>query len=73
VASSSDSNPAGAQWSRHYEEAARRRRARGWHRRDSSAAPDRDFERKRERRFKLYVAAGALFVVATLVAMFLPR
>jgi hypothetical protein len=68
--SSSDSNVPGAQWSRHYEEAAKRRRARGWHRRESS---DRDGARKRDRRFKLYLAAGALFVALTLIAMFLPR
>jgi hypothetical protein len=64
---SSDSNP-GTRWTRHYEEATRRRRARGWHRRDESRAP-----RKRDVRLKLYIAAGALFVALTLVAMFLPR
>ena len=66
---SSDSIPPGARWTRHYEEAARRRRARGFHRRGES---DRSGHPVRKR-FRLYVSAGVLFVAITLVAMFLPR
>jgi hypothetical protein len=72
--SSSDSN-AGSRWHQHYEEAAKRRRARGWHRHADSEQPgyERDAARKRGLRLKVYVGVGALFVVATLIAMFLPR
>jgi hypothetical protein len=67
--SSSDSIPPGARWTRHYEQAARRRRARGFHRRGESHRSGHPARR----RLKLYVAAGMLFVAITLVAMFLPR
>lgn len=67
--SSSDSN-AGSRWNRHYEEAAKRRRARGWHRREESGQVA---VRKHALRVKLYVGVGALFVAASLLAMFLPR
>jgi hypothetical protein len=67
--SSSDSNAPSGQWTRHYEEAARRRRARGWHRRDD---PGDLAARRRDVRFKLYLWAAVLFVAATLVAVLLP-
>jgi hypothetical protein len=68
--SSSESNLPGSAWTQHYEEAAKRRRRRGWHRRDESS---RDATRQRDVRLKLYVGAAALFVVATVIAMLLPR
>ena len=72
--SSSDSNVPDSGWTRHYKEAAKRRRRRGWHRRDESGQPayERDASRKRDVRVKLYAWAAALFVVATLIAVLLP-
>jgi hypothetical protein len=67
VSSSSDNLPSSG-WTRHYEEAAKRRRARGWHRRG-----DRPHQSRHDVRFKLYVGAAVLFVAATIVAVLLPR
>jgi hypothetical protein len=64
--SSSDSNPVDP-WARHYLEAARRRRARGWHRREEPKG------RGRNSRLKIYLGAVALFVALTIVTLLLPR
>jgi hypothetical protein len=68
--SSSDSNVVDTAWARHYEEAAARRRARGWHRRE-----DRPTSRQRRApsRVKIYVLAAGLFVALTIVALLIPR
>jgi hypothetical protein len=65
--SSSDSNPTATAWTRHYEEAAARRRARGWHRREDPRS------RRAPNRAKLYALAVSLFVAVTIIAMLIPR
>jgi hypothetical protein len=67
---SSDSLSPDELWKRHYQAATQRRRARGLHRRDAGHDSEQG---RRTRRLKIYVAAGALFVAATLIAMFIPR
>jgi hypothetical protein len=65
--SSSDSNPVATAWNRHYAEAAARRRARGWHRREDPRS------RHPQSRAKLYAVVAGLFVALTIVALLLPR
>jgi hypothetical protein len=60
--SSNDSNAIDRRWEHHYAEASRRRRERGWHRRED--AP----RRGRNARRAIYAVAGAfLLVVAALI------
>lgn len=70
--SSSDSNTPSELWARHYAAATQRRRARGVHRRDP-ARDGADEQVRRDRRVKIYLAIGALFVAITLLAVLLPR
>jgi hypothetical protein len=67
---SSDSNVAHVPedgWARHYVEAAARRRARGWHRRDDST------RRRGVSRPRIYAIVGALFIALTIAALLAPR
>jgi hypothetical protein len=68
--SSSDSNVVDTAWARHYEEAAARRRARGWHRREERTSAR---ARHAPTRVKVYALAAGLFVALTIVALLIPR
>jgi hypothetical protein len=62
MASSDDSNAIDRRWENHYAEASRRRRERGWHRRDDGP------RRGRNTHGAIYAIAGAfLLVVAALI------
>jgi hypothetical protein len=63
---SSDSHVPDDGWTRHYAEAAARRRARGWHRRESSS-------RRRVSRPRIYAIVASVFVALTIVALIIPR
>jgi hypothetical protein len=65
------SSDSGDLWARHYRAASKRRRARGWHRRDETK-PRRE-TRPTSRRIRFYVAAAVIFVALTAVALVLPR
>jgi type VI protein secretion system component VasF len=65
--SSSDSNAREDLWARHYQAAAQRRRARGWHRWRESRT------RHTPTRLKVYLVAASIFVALTVVALLLPR
>jgi hypothetical protein len=64
---SSDSVAPEDPWARIYRQAAQRRRARGWHRWREPART------QSSKRLKLGLAAAALFLAFTLVALLLPR
>ena len=66
--SSDDSHARDDLWARHYREAAKRRRARGWHRRD-----DASFARRKRHVLKVYFGVAALFVGLIILALLLPR
>jgi hypothetical protein len=69
--SSSEFKPLGDLWARHYRAASKRRRARGWHRRDE--AKPRHRNRAASRKVRFYVAAAVVFVAFTAIALILPR
>lgn len=68
--SSSDSNVIDTAWARHYEKAAARRRARGWHRREERPTTR---PRRAPTRMKVYALAAGLFIALTIVALLIPR
>jgi hypothetical protein len=65
------SSDSGDLWQRHYRAASKRRRARGWHRREE--ANPRHGTGPTTRRIRFYVAAAVIFVALTAVALVLPR
>ena len=65
------SSESGDLWARHYQAASKRRRARGWHRRDE--AKPRHGARPTSRRIRFYVAAAVIFLALAAVALIVPR
>ncbi|HVZ73718.1 MAG TPA: hypothetical protein VHJ20_15165 [Polyangia bacterium] len=65
--SSNDRNPIDTRWADHYAEASKRRRERGWHRREKARSP------RREPRLRNYVILGVALFALTVLAVVLPK
>jgi hypothetical protein len=63
--SSSDTNKID-EWARHYAEASRRRRERGWHRREDKGTPGP------HKPLRPYLIIAAILIVGVLVALLVP-